>query len=309
MLSFVLVLLMASTFSVVFYGLFYRIFQNKIEMEKRIESLISASMPEKETHDEPKTRKKKNSQLFNFLKEKLRRLLAKKLSKQKEDMLKTLLTEAGNPFNLTPIDFKMYQLLLGIFFTLFILIVFLPQTDKTLQALIISGIAGMFGHMYPLVYLKSKKKQRMLQIQKMMPDFFDMVNVSIEAGLGLDGALNKVAKQMKGPLPEEFLKTLEDIRLGTSKKEAFHLLANRVPSEQFKSVINALIQADQMGIGMSKVLRAQTTRIREQRRQEVKEQAMKAPIKMMFPMILFIFPTLFIVLMGPIIVKLVTEWM
>ena len=115
------------------------------------------------------------------------------------------------------------------------------------------------------------------------------------------------ANKLKGPLSDEFTLTLEDMKLGKSRREAFYDLRKRVPSDSFQSVINALIQADQLGIGMAKVLGNLTTRIREQQREAAREQAMKAPVKMLFPMIIFIFPSLFIVILGPMAIKLITE--
>ena len=139
----------------------------------------------------------------------------------------------------------------------------------------------------------------------MMPDFFDIVNLSIEAGMGLDAALLKVCKQTKGPLSDEFLQTLEDMSLGKSRREAFSDLRERVPVHQFQSIITSLIQADMLGVGMAKVIRSLTDRIREQRTQFAREKAMKAPVKMVFPMLLFIFPAMFIVMLGPLVIYLI----
>ncbi|MFK4998197.1 type II secretion system F family protein [Bacillus sp. N9] len=140
-----------------------------------------------------------------------------------------------------------------------------------------------------------------------MPDYFDMVNLLLEAGMGLDMAIANVSKQTNGPLADEFIYALEDMKLGKSRREAFYDLRKRVPSDSFQSVINALIQADQLGIGMAKVLGNLTNRIREQRREAAREQAMKAPVKMLFPMIIFIFPSLFIVILGPMMIRIMTE--
>ena len=171
------------------------------------------------------------------------------------------------------------------------------------------GLAVAFlGFRYPIFYLGKKKTARIKAINKAMPDYFDTVNLLLEAGMGLDIALANVCQQTKGPLSDEFTVTLEDMKLGKSSYcEAFYDLRKRVPSDSFQSVINALIQADQLGIGMAKVLGNLTTRIREQQREAAREQAMKAPVKMLFPMVIFIFPSLFIVILGPMAIKLITE--
>ncbi|OIJ15656.1 hypothetical protein BKP35_01280 [Anaerobacillus arseniciselenatis] len=238
----------------------------------------------------------------------IRENMFKKMSEQNEAMITKRLKDAGSPFRLQAVDFRLVQIGLSIVFFLLFVFMFLPSAESVGSVLIFGIIASLFGLFYPEYYLKLKKQQRVDAIQKEMPDFFDMVGVTIEAGMGLDAALNKVSKQMKSPLSDEFLRTLDDMKLGMSKRDAFSELRDRVPSEQFQSVINSLIQADQLGIAMSKVLRAQTKRIREQRRQQAKEKAMKAPIKMMIPMVLFIFPTLFIILLGPVILQLMINF-
>ncbi|UOF91300.1 type II secretion system F family protein [Fodinisporobacter ferrooxydans] len=222
--------------------------------------------------------------------------------------LEKKLREAGQPFGLTPIDYRVIQCLIGGSFFLLIFLLLLSIGAAIPRALLFSVIAGCFGLLYPNLYLDSKKRQRLMTIQKTMPDFFDMVNVSVEAGLGIDQALWKVSKQLGGPLAWEFLQTLDEMRLGKSRREAFSHLSNRIPMDSFQSVMSALIQADQLGIGMAKVIRIQTRRIREHQRQLARERAMKAPIKMMFPLVMFIFPTLFIVLLGPIVILLMKNF-
>nr|WP_272508320.1 type II secretion system F family protein [Paenisporosarcina quisquiliarum] len=132
-----------------------------------------------------------------------------------------------------------------------------------------------------------------------------MVNLSIEAGMGLDASILKVCQHTKGPLAEEFLLTLEDMKLGKSRREAYADLRNRVPVPPFQTIITSLIQADMLGVGMAKVIRTLTVKIREQRTQMAREQAMKAPVKMIFPMLLFIFPVIFIVMLGPMVIYLI----
>ncbi|WP_147534443.1 type II secretion system F family protein [Bacillus marasmi] len=247
--------------------------------------------------------------LLEPLIEKLRQVVDKNMGKQKQEQMTRRLYEAGSPFGLKAVDFLLLQLAIAaITFTVFLLLFAIGSEDH-LKGTMFAIIAGMFALVYPNMYLNAKKKKRVKNIEKDMPDFFDMVNVSIEAGMGLDGALKRVCTQMRSPLSAEFKLAIEDMKLGKSRKHAFEELRNRIPSEFFKSVINSIIQADQMGIGMTKVLRAQTERMREQKKQAVKEQAMKAPVKMLIPMVLFIFPTLFIILLGPVIINLVTKWL
>lgn len=170
----------------------------------------------------------------------------------------------------------------------------------------LAGAVAFLGFRYPMFYLAKKRTLRIKEINKQMPDFFDMVNLLLEAGVGLDSAISNVCQKKKGPLSEEFQQALEDMKLGKSRREAFYELRKRVPSDMFQSVIMAIIQADQLGIGMAKVLKNLTIRIREQRREARREQAMKAPIKMLFPMVFFIFPAIFIVILGPLVITILT---
>ncbi|MBD8069129.1 type II secretion system F family protein [Bacillus sp. PS06] len=239
---------------------------------------------------------------------KIREMAEGRLPKQKMAQIEKRLQAAGHPFGLSASDFLLVQILLPVAIFLVFSLLLVPAADEKMKMLFLALVGSMFVLMYPNYYLAAKSKQRTKLIDKAMPDFFDMLNVSIEAGMGLDGALKKVCSQIDSPLSKEFLSALDDMKLGKSRKVAFAELRERVPSEFFQSVMSSIIQADQMGIGMSKVLRTQSQRIREKQRFQAKEQAMKAPVKMLIPMVFFIFPTLFIVLIGPVVVNLVTQF-
>ncbi|GAX91526.1 type II secretion system F family protein [Effusibacillus lacus] len=301
-------------FTFVTAGALATVFGSRIQIERRIQHLITDESEERLTEDlilQEVDNEKSGLSLWDRvgkpLWQKFRNFTVGKMSSHTARTLEKKLRDAGYPFQLTPADFKLLQLMLGAGFFLLILLLFLPLSKDIGRIFIFAVVGGTFGMMYPNYYLNAKRKQRTVAIQKAMSDFFDMVNVSIEAGMGLDAAIAKVCKRMEGPLSVEFLRTLDEMKLGKSRKEAFSDLRDRVPSEPFQSVMSALIQADHLGIGMAKVLRAQTRRIREQRRHAAKEQALKAPVKMMIPMVLFMFPTLFVVLLGPIVVQLVTK--
>jgi tight adherence protein C len=305
-LSFLLFILCTLVFS----QLFGKIGQDRVRIGRRLHAIGHGRVHEVEPETEDnKQVKPLKERLLQPLIEKLRQVVDKNLGKKKQEQMEMKLHEAGSPFGLKAVDFLLVQIALAsITFTVFLLL-FAVGSEDHLKGVMFAIIGGMFALVYPQMYLNGKKKKRIKTIEKDMPDFFDMVNVSIEAGMGLDGALKRVCTQMHGPLSVEFKLAIEDMKLGKSRKHAFEELRDRIPSEFFKSVINSIIQADQMGIGMTKVLRAQTERMREQKKQAVKEQAMKAPVKMLIPMVLFIFPTLFIILLGPIIINVLTKWM
>ncbi|MCP8616137.1 type II secretion system F family protein [Salirhabdus salicampi] len=282
--------------------------EKRLKIEERIAPLIQEQSEKAiETKEENENHSFK-ARVVQPLFTKTRTFLLKRMPKEKVKDVERRLREAGHPFGLKGIDFFVAQLVVATFFALFLFLVSLKGSDNMMSPLFLSVFTFFFILFYTNFYVNSKRKQRIALIERSMPDFFDMVNISIEAGLGLDGALRRVSKQMGGPLADEFQFTIEDMALGKTRRQAFTELRERVASDFFKSVISALIQADTMGISISKVLRSQTQRIREQQRQRVKEQAMKAPVKMMIPMVLFIFPSLFIVLLGPALIQFMTMW-
>lgn len=244
-------------------------------------------------------------QFVNKMSDAAKAAIDKKMPKARKMELEKRLREAGYPLNMSSTDFRFLQILLGAVLFFIIYIVLGQVNTNMLSSFLLAGIMSILGMYYPSFYLSMIIKKRQQEIQKRMPDFFDMVNLSIEAGMGLDASILKVCHQTKGPLSEEFLQTMEDIKLGKSRREAFGDLRSRVPVHQFQSIITSLIQADMLGVGMAKVLRTLTVRIREQRTQLAREQAMKAPVKMIFPMMLFIFPAIFIVMLGPLVIYLV----
>ncbi len=249
--------------------------------------------------------KKTNLILVKRISDRVKNMIDGKTSTVQKKNLEQRLREAGYPLNMSSTDFRFFQLLLC-FVPFIILILLLVKTETNIfSSILLASIAATLGIYYPSFYLSVIIKKRRLEIQKMMPDFFDMVNLSIEAGMGLDASILKVCNQTKGPLSEEFLQTLEDMKLGKSRREAYADLRTRVPVHQFQSIITSLIQADILGVGMAKVIRSLTVRIREQRTQSAREQAMKAPVKMVFPILLFIFPAIFIVMLGPLIIYLI----
>ena len=137
-----------------------------------------------------------------------------------------------------------------------------------------------------------------------LPDTLDLLAVSVEAGLGFDGAIAKVTEHMQGALSEELSLVLGEMRVGESRQDALKKLAERVPAPELAAFVRAIVQADQLGISLSRILRVQAADTRLRRQQAAEERAMKAPIKMLFPTVMFIFPAMFIVVLGPAMMSL-----
>lgn len=176
-------------------------------------------------------------------------------------------------------------------------------TCKPAFKLIITSLIASLVFIIPDFYLKYKAEKRKESILRSLPEFIDYLLISVEAGMGLDMAIYQVIKKMNGPLAEEMAYTMTEIQYGKSKKEAFKLLSSRVDIPDFSILLNALISSAQLGVSLGNILKIQGQQIREKRQQQVQEMAYKIPIKLLFPLIFFILPGLFLVLLGPALIR------
>jgi len=160
------------------------------------------------------------------------------------------------------------------------------------------------GFYLPRIWLARRIRNRQKQIWKALPDAFDLITASVEAGLGIDAAFQRVVDKVKGPLADELARTMHEISIGRARREALLDLVERTGVEELRSLINAIVQAETMGISIGSVIRVQTHVLRTKRRQRAEEAAFKAPIKMVFPLVFFIFPAIMIVIGGPAIIQL-----
>ena len=157
--------------------------------------------------------------------------------------------------------------------------------------------AGGFFLPDVLVYNQAIKRQQ--QLARSLPDSMDLLTISVEAGLGFDAALSQVARNTDGPLAGEFFRVLQEMQIGKSRGEAFRSLAERTTVPELRAFVSSLLQADQFGIPVANVLREQSKELRVKRRQVAEEKAQKVPVKIMVPLVLFIFPVIFIIILGP----------
>jgi tight adherence protein C len=165
------------------------------------------------------------------------------------------------------------------------------------------AFAGL-GFIAPDFVVSSKARTRKERIRSELPDALDLMAVSVEAGMGFDGAISKLTDHMHGPLADEFALTLSEIRIGEARADALKKLASRTDTPELNSFVRSIIQADQLGISLGRILRVQATDSRLKRQAAAEEKAMKAPIKMLFPTVLFIFPAMFLVILGPAFLNL-----
>jgi len=174
----------------------------------------------------------------------------------------------------------------------------------TIPGLYLLAASATAGWKLPDYYLKQKIANRARQLEKSFPDTLDLLTVSVEAGLGFDGALAKVAEKSSGLIAGEFRRLLQEIKMGKSRREALKVFGERSGVEEIRTFVSVVIQAEQLGLSLGKTLRQQSGEMRRKRRQRVEEQAMKAPVKMLLPLVAFIFPTIFLVLLGPALIQI-----
>jgi tight adherence protein C len=163
-------------------------------------------------------------------------------------------------------------------------------------------VGGAIGFIAPEFWLGRRIRARSLAMVLQLPDALDLLTISVEAGLGFDAALAKCVEKMEGPLVDEFRQALAEVRMGRPRREALRDVASRAESQPLNNFIGAIVQAEQLGVPIAKVLQIQSNQLRIERRQRAEEAAAKAPVKMLFPMVGCIFPTIFIVILGPAIV-------
>src|SRR6188472_2508016 len=219
---------------------------------------------------------------------------------------------AGNPGDLRVADWlgiKAVGAIVGaiLFFFLFGIVGILGF-PFFIGGLLMPLIGALFGYTIPEFWLGGRVKKRQKAILLMIPDALDLLTISVRAGLGFDGALGKVVEKLKGPLTEEFRRALAEIRVGKPRRDALRDIVPRTEVPALTNFIGAIIQAEQLGVSISKVLQVQSEQLRIERRQRAEEMAAKAPIKMLFPLVGCIFPSLFIVILGPAIILIVQNF-
>ena len=222
------------------------------------------------------------------------------------DRTEKRLAQAGNPGQVRVQEWMGIKVIgAAIGAVIFFLIFWLLLGSGPFVGLALGAGGLVIGYMAPDFWLGRRVSARQKQIVLQLPDVLDLITISVRAGLGFDAALGKVVEKMKGPLPDEFRRALAEVRMGKTRRDALRDIIPRTEVQPLTNFISAVIQAEQLGVSISKVLQVQSEQLRIDRRQRAEEMAQKAPIKMLFPLIGCIFPTLFIVILGPAIILLI----
>jgi tight adherence protein C len=175
---------------------------------------------------------------------------------------------------------------------------------STFRIVLLAAAVGALGAAIPSLAVKQARDKRVERIERELPDVLDLLAISVEAGVGLEGAIRSVSEKFDGPLGDELSHVLSEMELGTSRKEALQHLRDRTDVPDLDGFILSLLQASALGMPLTRVLRTEADELRRRRRQRVREAAAKLPVKLVFPLIVFIMPAMFVVIIGPAVVRI-----
>lgn len=214
------------------------------------------------------------------------------------------LEKAGNPWPVDAPTFFAIRVILSVVFGGFSFLVL--TNDPTTNLLInLGGFAG--GFFVPHIMLTGRITRRQTEIRKAMPDALDLLTICVEAGLGFDAALSKVSEKWENELSLAFARTIREVQLGKPRREALKDMSDRLGIPEMTSFVAAIVQSEQLGVSMAKVLRIQSDQMRLKRRQRAEEEAHKAPVKMIIPMALLMFPSIMIIILTPAVIQIMTN--
>lgn len=215
------------------------------------------------------------------------------------------IARAGTPWSMTKSRWIFIRLSTGLVLPVLLGVYLVSMLESPRDAFSISLIVMIFTNVLPRTILSRIAKERRLQIEHEMPDALDLITVCVEAGISFDGALATIVEKMEGPITEEFKKTIGEMKLGANRKQALSSMGERCDVAELTSFLAAVIQADELGVSITNVLRVQSVQLREKRKQKAQEKAMKAPVKILFPLVIFIFPAIFVVILGPSLIRMI----
>ncbi|HNX29093.1 MAG TPA: type II secretion system F family protein [Syntrophomonadaceae bacterium] len=246
-----------------------------------------------------------NERIFKPLLAKISALTQKYTPVKQTGFIEQKLNYAGHPFGWEAADFIAAQYAmaigLGILAGLASVFIFYTSLPNGFMALLLGFV---FGYFIVDIILKNQISNRQAAISQELPDVLDLLTISMEAGLGFDASIQRVAMKSKGPLAGEFNQSLQELRMGKTRREALKDLGERNGVDDLSKFTEAIIQADKLGVSLGNVLRGQADQMRVLRRQRAEEKAMKAPVKMLIPLVVFIFPTIFVVILAPAVIQL-----
>ena len=286
--------------SLLFYIVGGILFSNKQLVGERMDSISSMySLSEEEDEMKKPFIERVINPAYQKIVTTLGNITPASINKKYEKMI----MQAGVGKTLTPGSMISIQVMLAMVFGSVLFLLFsLLNANSNMMLIALFGLLGFF---LPYIILNSNAAKRQVMIQKSLPDLLDLLYISVEAGLGFDMALKKAAEKMPGPLSVEINKAMDDIAKGRDRQDALRGIVRRTGVDDLNTFITAVIQSEQLGTNIASMLRIQSTVMRQKRRQRAEETAMKIPIKMLFPLVFFLFPSLFVVILGPSVISII----
>ncbi|MEQ8235608.1 MAG: type II secretion system F family protein [Syntrophomonadaceae bacterium] len=293
-------------FSGVAWTMMSTVFEQQISIRKRLDEMEIQHAPVGQAGIEDEMSAGFGERVWSPLVEKIGSIVQKYTPVRKNDFIEKKLDYAGRPHGWNASNYLSVQYAAALLGGIFAFTYALTGGADSISGILLWGIGGLVvGYIAVDAYLNRIISKHQGGIEKELPDALDLLTISIEAGLGFDASMQRVVQKAKGPLAAEFNQTIQEMRIGKTRREALRDMSTRNGVSDLTKFVDAIMQADQLGVSLGNVLRVQSDQIRILRRQKVEEQAMKAPVKMLIPMILFIFPAIFLVILGPALLQVV----
>lgn len=297
------IVLFVITFLIIYLFL-YQIVLKRALYKKRLEALDN--MNEFTVRDDEMSQGLLK-RLFGGIWTRAEKVILKLNPAQSTNNLKLKFIQAGLS-NASPASFIMRKTFFTMTGAVVMYMIYKDLAQSRMQLLIIVSMTMLVIYRLFDSSITSRIKRRRKNLTKQLPDVLDLLTVSVEAGLSFDAALKKVVTSVTNELSDEFEKTLKEMTMGKSRRDALKDLSIRCETEDLTTLTGYLIQADELGVPIGNILRQQSIQLREKRRQRAREKSMQAPVKMLFPIIFFIFPSIFIVILGPAVISIIQNF-
>lgn len=254
-------------------------------------------------YTDPELSKPFKTRVLIPLKKSIIKTLSSVTPKETTQRFQTKITAAGSPYGFGAGEWSSIRTLFLIILPVISTIIFIITGQPLNKLALLCAVLIIIALIGPDMILKSCTDKRQKEMIRSMPDILDLLTVSVEAGLGFDAALAKVSEKSQGILADEFTRLLQEIKIGKPRRDALRQMSSRINLDEISAFTAAIIQAEQLGVSIGNVLRIQSEQLRQKRKQRAQEKAMKAPVKMLIPMVFFIFPTIFTVVLGPVVIR------
>ncbi len=285
----------------VLYGTFRLLFRRKLAVEKRLEYIANMDTIQVDNEDES-FGKRVVIPFFNGVGKRVMRFTPENANKRR----RALLERAGYLKTTTYERWVAKKIVMSFVMTFSVALLMTLLALETRLVIFAAVTVYLFIQVIYRFSIRKAIDTRGDNMVRELPYALDLITVSVEAGLSLDGAIGRIVSNIEGVLSDEFSKTLKEMRMGIEKKKALKNMSDRCDVNEISTLMSALIQADELGVSLGKVLRIEGAQLREKRKQAAREKAMKAPIKMLFPLVIFIFPAIFVVILGPALIQIIT---